>query len=327
MLNNLFQRIKAIWFSKVIKNEELTLQALLSAPDDSIDNESFIEDYASESGAAIIPYENVIDGNYGFVRGQMVELLYKTYRNDHVEYEREYNLFQFTKFDDKYTLDNLEKSVIIRNQPKSFNDPLDPIMNPWLKLYRKAIKRKSVHTLVGNAEKAVEHYRIRCFSYEKGLEFGDNHLLLSPNQSIEGISPLLWAHYADGYRGICLKCKLRMKDLQRQYNTNDSYIQLRPVKYVKNLDIRQPITLSDALVLKGKYWEYENEIRLIYYSQRKQEEHFPIQVEITDIYLGVSCSDEVRQRIQRVIKGRMTKLHKMVIDPNDITKLKSIELH
>lgn len=306
--------------------KEITLQALLSAPDDSIDNESFIEDYMAESGLAIIPYENVIDGNYGCARRQMVEILYEAYHNDAIEYEQEYNLFQFTKFDEKYTSDNIKKSVVILNQPQSFNDPLDPIMNPWLKLYRKEFKRKSVQTLIGNAEKAVEHYRIRCFSYEKGLKLGDNHLLLSPNQSIEGVSPLLWAHYADGYRGICLKCKLKMDDLQRQYNTADSYIMLRPIKYVKRLDIHQPITLSEALVLKGKYWEYENEMRLIYYSQKTEEKHFPIKAEITDIYLGVSCSDEVRQRIQKIIKGRRTKLHKMVINPDDVTKFKSIEL-
>ena len=318
-----------MWFcKKEKKGSVLTLQTLLSAPDDSVDNESFINDPDYTGGVAIIPYENIIDRNYGSAKRQMRELFYEAYHNDNLTYEKKYNLFQFTSFDPKYTPQNILNSVIILNQPQSFNDPLDPIIRPWLKLYRKAIKNKAVHTLAGNAEKALEHYRIRCFAYEKGLKCGDgNTMFLPTEQNVEAINPLMWAHYADGHKGICLKCQIDMEELKHQYDTKDSYIQLRPVKYVNKIDIHQPISLSEALVIKGNYWEYEHEIRLIYYSLQKQEEHFPIKVNITDIYLGVLCPENVCQCIRENLRNSKTKLHKMSFSPDDVTKLKVIDLN
>ena len=303
------------------KNNEFSLQTLLSAPDDRVDQSCLVDNLSYNGGTADIPYENIIDGNYGSARRQIVEMLYDAYHNDDIEYKSEYNLFQFTKYDKDYTAQNIKNSIVIANPPKSFNDPLDPIIVPWLKIYRQQIKGKSVHTFVGNVQKAIDHFRIRCFAYDNGLKEKDNHILLPINQKIENINPLLWGHYADGHRGICFKCKIKMEDLKRQYNTENSYIQLRPIKYVKKLDIHQSITLSNALITKGKYWDYENEIRLIYYSTNQQQEHFPIKVEISDVYLGVLCEDSVRQEIQEAIKGTKIQLHKMVLDPNDVTKL------
>lgn len=303
------------------KNNEVSLQTLLSVPDDKIDQSFLVDNFSYNGGIADIPYENIVDGNYESARRQIVEMFYEAYHNDDIEYESEYNLFQFTKYDKNYTAKNIKSSVLIANSPESFNDPLDPVILPWLNIYRKTIKGNSVHTFAGNAQKAMEHFRIRCLSYDRGLKEKDNNIFLPIDQNIENINPLLWGHYADGHRGICIKCKIKMEDLKRQYNTESSYIKLRSIKYVKKLDIHQPITLSDALITKGKYWDYENEIRLIYYSTDQQPKHFPIKVEISDIYLGVLCEDSIRQEIQKAIKGTRIQLHKMVIDPNDVTKL------
>lgn len=308
------------------KNREMSMQTLLSVPDDSIDQSFLVDDPDYNGGIADIPYENIIDGNYGGVRKQIAEKLYDVYYNDIVKYESEYNLFQFSKYDNDYTAANLRNSVVIANPPDSFNDPLDPIIVPWLKMYRKIIKGNNVHTFAGNVQKAVEQYRIRCFAYDNGLKEKGNHLILPKEQDIENLSPLLWAHYAEGHKGICVKCKINMEDLSRQYNTSNSYIQLRPIKYVKKLDIHQPITLSDALVMKGEYWKYENELRLIYYSTQTKQKHFPIKVDITDVYLGLSCEDRIRKEIQQAIKNTKIKLHKMIINPKDVTKLMVIDI-
>ena len=308
------------------KKKEMSMQTLFSVPDDSIDQSFIVGDSDYNGGIADLPYENIIDGNYGSARRQITEMLYDVYHNDIVNYEPEYNIFHFSKYDNNYTATNLKNSVVIANPPDSFNDPLDPIIEPWLKMYRKHIKGNSVHTFAGNVQKAVEHYRIRCFAYGNGLKEKDNNLILSIDQDIENISPLLWAHYADGHKGIFVKCKIKMEDLARQYNTDNSYIQLRPIKYVKKLDIHQPITLSDALVMKGEYWKYENELRLIYYSTQNQQEHFPIKVDITDVYLGLLCEDKIRQEIQQAIKYSKVKLHKMIINPQDVTKLIVIDI-
>lgn len=308
------------------KKKEMSMQTLFSVPDDSIDQSFIVDDSDYNGGIADLPYENIIDGNYGSARRQIVKMLYDAYHNDIENYEPEYNLFQFSKYDSDYTATNLKNSVVIANPPDSFNDPLDPIIVPWLKMYRKNIKGNSVHTFAGNVQKAVEHYRIRCFAYDNGLKERGDNLILPINQNIENISPLLWAHYADGHKGICVKCKIKMEDLVRQYNTDNSYIQLRPIKYVKKLDIHQPITLSDALVMKGEYWKYENELRLIYYSTQNQQKHFPIKVDITDVYLGLLSEDKIRQEIQKAIKYSKVKLHKMIINPQDVTKLMVIDI-
>ena len=84
------------------KNSEMSMQTLLSVPDDSIDQSFLVDDSDYNGGIADLPYENIIDGNYGSARRQIVEMLYDAYHNDIENYEPEYNLFQFSKYDNDY---------------------------------------------------------------------------------------------------------------------------------------------------------------------------------------------------------------------------------
>lgn len=312
------------WFKK--DEDIVSLQSLLAAPDQSIAQDAMVDENDYTCGLAVIPYELLQDGDYNKAEDSLSEIFYDVYHHDNMEYEPEYNLFQFVRFDPKHTLDNLKQSAIVAKEPHEFNDPLDPIIIPWLKIYRKAIKNKKVSAFTGIADKVVKHYRIRCFSYGTGMKIKGGKLYLPKEQKIEDINPLMWAHYADGHKGFCLKCRIDMEDLKRRYNTDHSFIQLRPIKYVKELDIKDRIGVSDALVTKGKYWEYENEMRLIYFSKNIVDKPLLIKVDITDIYLGVLCSDEIRQKLQNTFKHTRTKFHKMAIDPDDVTRLYSFEI-
>ena len=81
--------------------------------------------------------------------------------------------------------------------------------------------------------------------------------------SASDVHPLFWSHYADSHRGICLHFRAAPGSLfglarAVEYRAKRASI-LVPLQYNKSSD-----DITDAMVrVKGDYWDYENEYRII----------------------------------------------------------------
>lgn len=84
-------------------------------------------------------------------------------------------------------------------------------------------------------------------------------------------SPLMWAHYTDSHRGMCVA--YAQQDVQR-YCLRLEKIRYNDTPLAKDLSVHN---ITNFLFFKAKDWDYENEYRGIY---RLQEEDY--QVLITD---------------------------------------------
>jgi hypothetical protein len=173
------------------------------------------------------------------------------------------NLYRYSKID-CYLLENLKKNQIYFQTPKLYNDPyefifkLDVADEIYEDFIRLVYSHKSNHVFQSgkNKEEVLEHTR-NCFFAENVENLGVACFAVNGNDDI------MWAHYADSHKGICIefdKTRFPLKFCE-------------PVKYVDHVFTMKVTCLDDLSELneavngvfysKGLIWSYENEWRLI----------------------------------------------------------------
>ena len=115
-------------------------------------------------------------------------------------------------------------------------------------------------------------------------------------------NPLLWAHYADSYKGICIEFDVTSKSSIRAQKVH--YQGDYPIVGYPLQSIYEPLK---AVLTKGIAWEYENEFRSIYYPSYEKPEGDGKSIklgntDVTGIYLGPRATDENRCKLMETIR-------------------------
>ena len=164
------------------------------------------------------------------------------------------------------------------SSPTSFNDPFDC---PIMELLNDG---NEISSLIHQAYK--DCLKFACFTsniklpYNKDPKIWFSELVKDDKKHKEDknefLNSLMWAHYADSHRGICIKysffdsiSRLGCEDKNIvAYFKDVKYSDTDTSKYTKNT-----INFDDAFFHKGKEWEYENELRFLYYNLNDHGEH------------------------------------------------------
>ena len=230
-------------------------------------------------------------------------------------------LYHYQKFNPEHLENTLVRDLVRFARPSSFNDPWDckPVFSiPQDKNEREAMVRymaaasakrgttldpdemeRRVQELITNPQKfrrlmdklapemhkqMDERYRVYCLTRRPA-------------------SPLMWAHYADHHRGICLEINVRQPDLcaaiQVQYR--ETYPSFR-------LDADRDLS---PFYTKSSDWQYEDEYRLIAEEEdrafsdrtlktRNQFYKLP-SGSLISIIIGVHAPDETRRTIRSIV--------------------------
>jgi hypothetical protein len=107
---------------------------------------------------------------------------------------------------------------------------------------------------------------------------------------------LLWAHYADGFRGICVEVEIGGHpsfDLEE--------VHYSPFRTHFMNDEQARIAEWPRYILRGKNeaWTYEEEVRM--FSSKKFIEHG---IRVSSVLLGVRTPEVMVEAIKRLSKGR-----------------------
>ena len=100
-------------------------------------------------------------------------------------------------------------------------------------------------------------------------------------------SKLMYSHYADSHRGLCVEYGLNFEDL-----SDENRMSYGNVSYSEKDQI---YNLNDLYLLKNSDWRYEEEYRLVRFDN---EAFFPC--EIKSITFGYRCPDEHRKIICKI---------------------------
>lgn len=157
-----------------------------------------------------------------------------------------------------WALDDIEKRRVKISEIDQLNDPFEL----WCVAQR---DRRLREALRGFKKEMEQRYGLICFSKQ-----WDN--------------PLLWSHYADMHRGICLGFEVDERGL-------------RPVRYVtERPDLRIPPTIEsmeEILFTKFKDWQYEEEWRNWFRIDERDGDHYfyPFDgfVQLREVIAGPLC--------------------------------------
>lgn len=235
-------------------------------------------------------------------------------------------LFQYRSIN-KFTILNLLNQELRLNSPKTFNDPYDGKLFIDDEQSKKlAINNiiKYLHIDKNNAEEFLRRSNEKSL-IDKGKEIlwdtavEDSYVSCF---SEEYKSILMWSHYSEYHRGICIK--YNKKDLD-----SFSKISLKNVAYI---DERESITaemieeacemnneqvneiLNQSIFTKSKCWEYEKEWRLVYFKDDKESIGDGFNVKSPKpvaIYMGTNIKKEDRIFVENLCKERNIKLYQM----------------
>lgn len=190
-----------------------------------------------------------------------------------------------------------------------FNDAVDPLFAIFSQLHKRK-GSKEERTWYRMLAEAVGYFRIACLC---------NRCDRKGKDSIENL--LMWAHYANSHKGICVKYHLR-KENQFIDNHRRELCVLKPVIYKDKKTDVDNITLEDAFFLKSKQWAYEDEHRLLYFSESFSQDYHPLNgVEIEGVYLGAKIRPSDRSYILKELKCSGIPVYQMKYNRNDVLRI------
>ncbi|WP_323947213.1 DUF2971 domain-containing protein [Aeromonas hydrophila] len=202
----------------------------------------------------------------------------------------------------KPLLEEMAKSIVIDNLNRMSYNSTDPE-------YTCTPEDAETGILTSNILSELrEHYSRGVFCFSK-----------------DGKNMLMWSHYGDEHKGICIGYS----------NDRKPTPNIRPVIYgkygviktsslykafVKNDKDEQTTIENEILLKKSSAWRYEKEYRLISSTGFQDS---PLKLE--EITFGLRCPDEVRHTIIKMMEGRRQeiKYYEMVLTHKSANLIKS----
>lgn len=195
----------------------------------------------------------------------------------------------------KYTIEGLVNKGVYKNSINNFNDPFDP----YLKRYDTFLKDE------------FKKIKITCFSEEY-----DNLLL--------------WAHYGDNHKGVCLgyiiddinentcfeeiiykEIKIKEKNILKKFEDI--------LKESKELELEEEeLSLGEIYLRKHKKWEYESESRLIHLDIESEEKYYT-NLKLREIIFGLEANQDDINLIKNIVKNayNMTNIKFYKMEPGE----------
>ncbi|WP_210470118.1 DUF2971 domain-containing protein [Vibrio crassostreae] len=261
-------------------------------------------------------------------------------------------LYKYRKFSE-FLVRELCSSKIYFSDPKLFNDPLDctPVVANDLtdsdleKLCFEMITRSKGRKTAKETIESFRYYSLEretprdqreSFIYQLNFEvkkqldeiFKEMGVL---SLSAKHDSPLMWSHYADEHKGICLE--FDMVDAvalpkQIDYEGGRSISSKLIFQYIVDGNKEASKEIKDKYFFaKSEEWSYESEWRLL--ARRYGENSLPFR--LTGVYFGMRCDSWVMAAIMKLLYSETSdinffkmyadtssfKLHNHLLEPRE----------
>lgn len=237
------------------------------------------------------------------------------------------HLYKFVTWEKDYHKQILSDGTIFFTSAEKFNDPFDssvPLRYDYgtdeqiIDLYKR-------HLHMMNPTYSADYLQ------KLAIEFFDKKLINDPQKIKENVkfqnewakskygifvlttefqNILMWSHYADSHRGICVRFNI---DKFRNYIENDCIkkdliITWHKVTYENKYPLLNPFELDDTevvmkpLTVKADDWKYENEYRFILFDKPNTLLKLPSGI-IDLVFCGCKMDDINKNEIINIAKG------------------------
>ncbi|PPD34252.1 MAG: hypothetical protein CTY19_05230 [Methylomonas sp.] len=149
-------------------------------------------------------------------------------------------------------------------------------------------------------------------SIDQVNEFKEDIRICSFSESFDNL--LLWAHYADGFKGICIEIEL----ISNYPGYPAGYVNYQGGFTVGNdiLKATKKIQFA-ALLVKNTVWRYEKEIRVF---TKDEYVCYPV-VKINSVLLGIRTPDTIKQIILRTLPPNIDLWETEICNKNNKVKI------
>lgn len=310
-----------------------------------IDSIKILDEAASEINSAITQLEEVdsqmdefkVDQIYQKVYGFAGEIYARIDKSRSLDFFKKYQFYgsQFrSEFEEnkdlgvvvysfrrccEYTFKDLTDKTITLVKPKLMNDPFDSLIMSWKENLKSFGLKDKAH--LDCLSESFDYFRIRSFCANLKTKERDDSIARDI---------LMWSHYAEEHKGICIQYRLKDKFIKSANIENGSTLFLKGIDCGSNkadvVDINDSkINANTAFFRKCNVWEYEREVRLISYNISTEENYIkePINddAKIEAIYFGLKCDDECKQKVASKLEGQNISFYEMKRDPQNIYNL------
>lgn len=229
-------------------------------------------------------------------------------------------LYKYRSMEGQYGKVAIEDAIIHNRlfwqNPLNFNDPFDcqPVwqMTETPRQRARRIERATFEELPGTTRKFRRGFR--KFVEQKSRELTQASLNQFHNEqtntwavtcfSLRRDSLLMWSHYADSHKGVCLVFNEIL--VPRFFVAFKVYYSdMRPICPEVGKDGMEEFKKS--VLTKGSDWSYEQECRLMDYSAPAGFRSFP-QEALRAVILGARISDDDATFVRKLVESRRNKI-------------------
>lgn len=203
-------------------------------------------------------------------------------------------VYKFIKIDENL-LKTLINGEIWFPSPLSFNDPFDCQIDDQTDWSYESIRKylTSIFPKTENdqsIEAKIKEYNLTPENFSK--YYTEKQKLITSRYGVtcftnRPCNMLMWAHYADSHKGICMKFDI-LKDNTDFFNLTfkvDYTTKFPKINFVKDVNEAGKIIMTT----KSEYWNYENEIRTI---KSEGDKNYPFDKNsLVEIIFGINTSE------------------------------------
>ena len=159
------------------------------------------------------------------------------------------------------------------------------------------------------------------FEYEEGTKQGYINAIVKGKQKLricafskDRKNILLWAHYADGFKGVCIEVDLQVPQLEDFEIATVEYSSRR-VSFSNNSRHLVSVMPHRILSQKNSVWKYEKEVRTL-----SRDEYIHNGASIKSILLGLRTPEILKESIFRITPPDIPIFETYISDSNKIEK-------
>ncbi len=195
-----------------------------------------------------------------------------------------YKYRSLQKFD--FVADILCKQRFHASSFFDLNDPMEGLFE-----YEEGTKKKYIDAIV----KGKKKLRICAFSKDRK-------------------NILLWAHYADGFKGVCIEVDLEVPQWE-DYEIVTVEYSSRLLSFSNNSQHLVSVMPRKILSQKNSVWKYEKEVRTL-----SRDEYIHDGVSVKSILLGLRTPEILKEAIFRITPSYIPIFETHISDSNKIEK-------
>jgi len=213
------------------------------------------------------------------------------------------------------TLDMVRNSELYFSSPFEFNDPFDCRPNfdmegsleDYVKLYKRIIKNKNPQL----TDKEIDDYTVKNMNIEiiKNKEMMEGFIKESITLMMNTVrlfclsevndDILMYSHYANNHKGVCLEFNLNEKDAEQVHKVNYQS-KLPSISFVNDFGMDVNEFVKVCLLTKSEHWSYEKEHRFLNFLPKEKVVKFK-KTFLTGIIFGCEVSEADKLKIKNLV--------------------------